>query len=65
MNDLERKELRRRARAMSEEEQSIAIRCFRSTVITGEVTRRLIARESEVNDFARTFLRYREAENEE
>lgn len=60
MDEFNRAELRRRMRAMSEEEQAEALKVFKSHLITAEAQRRLDRKEEELNDIAKVFMKYKE-----
>lgn len=60
MDAFNKAELRRRMKAMSEEEQAEALKCFKSYLIANEYKRRLEMREHELEDIARVFMKYKE-----
>lgn len=60
IDEFNKTELKRRARAMSDEEQALMLTQFKSNLIAEEQKRRLQQRESELNDIAKIFLKYKE-----
>lgn len=60
IDELNKRELKRRAKAMSDEEQAIMLTQFKSDLISEEHRRRLQIREDEINDIAKVFIKYRE-----
>lgn len=60
MDEFNKTELRRRMRAMSDEEQIEALKVFKSHLITEEAQRRLDRKEAELKDIENVFLKYRE-----
>lgn len=60
IDEFNKTELKRRARAMSDEEQAIMLTQFKSDLISIEYSRRLKARENELSDIAKVFMKYKE-----
>lgn len=60
IDEFNKTELKRRARAMSDEEQAIMLTQFKSDLISIEYSRRLKAREAELCDIAKVFMKYKE-----
>lgn len=60
IDEFNKTELKRRARAMSDEEQAIMLTQFKSDLISIEYSRRLKAREAELGDIAKVFMKYKE-----
>lgn len=60
IDEFNKTELKRRARAMSDEEQAVMLTQFKSNLISEEHRRRLQNRENEINDIQKVFLKYRE-----
>lgn len=60
IDEFNKTELKRRARAMSDEEQAVMLTQFKSNLISEEHKRRLQNRENELNDIAKVFLKYKE-----
>lgn len=60
IDEFNRTELKRRARAMSDEEQALMLTQFKSNLISEEHRRRLQNRENQISDIAKVFMKYRE-----